>query len=202
MGRHAYPGAVRVPVPGQPDETVSPGVSCAGGATIADGPVGTGQTAWRAGSPRRCRRTRSLGAIGRSPAPVLAAMLVACAGRQPSEGYMPFRNDATPELEARSTCQERAKFRDGRGLARVNSTRNTGRGSRPLGRRMRTVSIAPSMTSPSRWSAPWQLTWGWLGREDSNLRIRDPHPRGRPLRSAAVHERRRPLQPTRAQARA
>jgi hypothetical protein len=64
--------------------------------------------------------TRSLRAIGGSPAPVLAAMLVACAGRQPSEGYMPFRNDATPEFEARSTCQERAKFRDGRGLEWVN----------------------------------------------------------------------------------
>jgi hypothetical protein len=64
--------------------------------------------------------TRSLRAIGGSPAPVLAAMLVACAGRQPSEGYMPFRNDAPPEFEARSTCQERAKFRDGRGLEWVN----------------------------------------------------------------------------------
>jgi len=64
--------------------------------------------------------TRSLRAIGRSPALVLAAMLGACAGRQPSEGYMPFRNDAAPEFEARSTCQERAKFRDGRGLEWVN----------------------------------------------------------------------------------
>jgi hypothetical protein len=64
--------------------------------------------------------TRSLRAIGRNPAPVLAAMLVACTGREPSEGYMPFRNDAPPELAARSTCQERAKFRDGRGLEWVN----------------------------------------------------------------------------------
>jgi hypothetical protein len=64
--------------------------------------------------------TRSLRAIGGGPAPVLAAMLVACAGRQPSEGYVPFRNDAIPEFEARSTCQERSKFRDGRGLEWVN----------------------------------------------------------------------------------
>jgi hypothetical protein len=63
----------------------------------------------------RHRRT-----IGRSPATLLAAMLVACAGRQPSEGYVPFRDDATPELEARSTCQEHAKFRDGRGLEWVD----------------------------------------------------------------------------------
>src|SRR5262245_51618312 len=68
------------------------------------------------------RMIRSLRAIVRSPAPVLAAMLIACAG-QPSQGYVPFRNDATPELEARSTCQERAKFRDGRGIEWIDWTK-------------------------------------------------------------------------------
>jgi hypothetical protein len=63
----------------------------------------------------RCGR-----AIRWSPAAVLAAMLVACAGGQPSEGYAPFRSDAPPEVEVRSTCQERAKFRDGRGLEWVD----------------------------------------------------------------------------------
>jgi hypothetical protein len=64
--------------------------------------------------------SRSLRTIGRSPVPVLAAMLVACAGSQLGKGYVPFRDDASPELEARSTCQERAKFRDGRGLEWVD----------------------------------------------------------------------------------
>lgn len=36
------------------------------------------------------------------------------------EGYVPVRGDETPKLEAQSTCQERAKFRDGRGLEWVN----------------------------------------------------------------------------------
>ena len=59
--------------------------------------------------------TRSLLAIVRSPASGLAAILLACAGTQPSEGYAPFRGDATPEAEARAACQDRAKFRDRRG---------------------------------------------------------------------------------------
>jgi hypothetical protein len=63
---------------------------------------------------------RTLCATSRSCAPVLSAILFACAGPQPSEGYAPFRGDATPEAEARATCQERAKFRDGRGLEWVD----------------------------------------------------------------------------------
>ena len=55
-------------------------------------------------------------AIRRSCAAVLAGLLLACAVGQPSEGYAPFRDDATPEAEARAACQARAKFRDGRGL--------------------------------------------------------------------------------------
>jgi hypothetical protein len=53
-------------------------------------------------------------------AAALAGVLLACAGTRPSEGYLPFRADATPEAEARATCQERAKFRDGRGLEWVD----------------------------------------------------------------------------------
>ena len=64
--------------------------------------------------------TRSPRSFGRIPAPALAALLLACAGSQPSEGYVPFRADATPEPEARAACQEHAKFRDGRGLEWVD----------------------------------------------------------------------------------
>jgi hypothetical protein len=64
--------------------------------------------------------TASLRSVGRLIAPALAAALLACAGTRPSEGYVAFRADATPEAEARATCQERAKFRDGRGLEWVD----------------------------------------------------------------------------------
>jgi hypothetical protein len=59
---------------------------------------------------------RSLRATARGAAPVLAGLLFACAWTRPSEGYVAFRDDATPEAEARSICEERAKFEDARGL--------------------------------------------------------------------------------------
>ena len=57
--------------------------------------------------------------FGPACAAVAIALLFGCVSR-PSEGYVPFRDDATPEPEAQSTCRERAKFHDGEGLEWVD----------------------------------------------------------------------------------